>query len=546
METLSSSKTQSWLIWFLRGLLILGFFIIIGRLIELQIVKGFYFRNLAEGNRIRRVPIIAPRGKIFARGGELLVGNTEVKKRIVFHPERGYEKIEDLSGALEEEIISEWERNYIMEDAAAHITGYLGEVNENEVGKINPSCSEKGPRNQGSLVGRSGLEQEYECLLSGINGEELVEVDSLGNRVRTLGKKEPTPGIDLRTNIHHGLQEKVSQVIKDSEDIPKDKKAAVIITDPEGEVLAFYSSPSFDPNVFINKNDRQIMDLLKDTNLPLFNRVVGGKYHPGSVFKPIVAIAALEEEVIDKDFRYQDEGQIIIDTLYGKFTYSNWYFTQYGGKEGEIDVVRAIKRSTDTFFYKVGELLGIDKIDKWAETFGLGGLTGIDVPGEIAGLIPSPEWKEEIKNERWFLGNTYHISIGQGDITLTPVGLNSSIAAISSGGKLCNPRIIGDASCKEIKISDDSLELVVGGMKQACESGGTGYTFFDFQEEVACKTGTAETEEKDKTHAWFTVFGPVEYPEIVTTVLVEKGGEGSSVAGPVAREIFDYWFIEKE
>lgn len=542
METLSSSKAQSWLIWFLNGLLILGFFIIIGRLVELQIVKGAYFKNLAEGNRIRRVPIVAPRGKIYARGGEMLVGNNEVKKQIVFHPEKGYEKIEDISEADDDEIISEWERSYLVGGVAAHVTGYLGEVNEEEVGTINPNCPEKGPRVQGSLVGRSGLEEKYECVLSGINGEELVEVDSMGDRIRTLGKKEPVAGADLKTNIHYGLQEKIAEIIANSEDIPEDKKAAVVVTDTHGEVLALYSSPSFDPNIFINQENQKIHTLLQDNNLPLYNRVIGGKYHPGSVFKPIVAIAALQEGTIDENYRYQDEGQITIDTLYGKFTYSNWYFSQYGGREGEIDVIRAIKRSTDTFFYKVGELLGIENIEKWANTFGLNRETGIDIPGEIVGLVPSPQWKEEVKGERWFLGNTYHISIGQGDIALTPIGLNTAISAISSRGNLCNPNIVGSTKCTDLKLDDNSVDLVISGMQQACQSGGTGYTFFDFEREVACKTGTAETQELDKTHAWFTVFGPLDYPEIIATVLVEKGGEGSSVAGPIAREIFNFWF----
>ena len=191
METLSTSRTQSWLTWFLRGLLILGFIIVIGRLLELQIIKGDYYRNLAEGNRIRRVPITAPRGKVLARGGEVLVGNNEVKKRVVFNPESGYEKLDNLEGAEEEEIITEWERDYKLGIPLAHVTGYVGEVNEDEVGTISPECPEKGPRMIGQFIGRGGLEEEYECLLSGIDGEELVEVDSSGRKIRVLGKKEP-------------------------------------------------------------------------------------------------------------------------------------------------------------------------------------------------------------------------------------------------------------------------------------------------------------------------------------------------------------------
>ncbi len=546
MEKLSNLKTQSWLGWFLRGVLILGFVILIGRLIELQIIKGDYYRDLAEGNRIRRVPITAPRGTILARGGELLVGNKEVKKRVIFDPESGYEKTEEISDATEEEIITEWERDYKLGAAAAHISGYVGEVNEDELGTIDPQCPEKGPRKIGQLVGRGGLEQQYECILSGIDGEELVEVDSTGRKIRVLGKKDPIPGESIQTTIHYALQGKVAEIIVNNEDMPSEKQGAVIVTDPRGEVLALYSSPSYDPNIFIGGNEqRRIGEVLNDSDLPLFNRVIGGSFAPGSVYKPVVAIAALEEEEIDEEYIYEDTGQITIESLYGKYSYSNWYFTQYGQTEGEIDLVRAIARSTDTFFYKIGELVGIEKLVDWSHKMGLGEKTGIDLPGEISGLVPSPAWKERVKGERWFLGNTYHVAIGQGDLSLTPIGLNTFISALASNGYLCEPKIAGDERCKDLNIDLGNLGFVKEGMIEACSEGGTGFTFFDFSPQVACKTGTAETNDEDATHAWFTVFAPADFPDIVATVLVEKGGEGSRIAGPIAREIFDYWFSDR-
>lgn len=560
METLSSSKTQNWLSWFLRGLLILGFLVLIGRLIELQVVKGSYYRTLSEGNRIRRVSIIAPRGKIYARGGEVLVGNKEAKKRVVFDPQKGYEKINDIEGAASDEIIGEWVRDYKLGEAAAHLTGYLGEVDADEVGKIDAKCPEKGPRKLGSLLGRGGLEEMYECILSGVDGEELVEVDSLGKRVRTLGRREPVAGQNIKTSIHYRLQKKVAELMSEGKVLPRvgyqttsgaALRGAVVVTDTRGEVLALYSSPSYDPNIFVAESDpRKITAILEDPNSPLFNRAIGGAFHPGSVFKPVVATAALEEGKIDESFTYEDTGQITIKTIYGTFTYSNWYFTQYGRTEGEIDIIRAITRSTDTFFYKTGELLGIEKINQWANKFGLAERTGIDIPGEISGLVPSPEWKERVKGERWFLGNTYHISIGQGDIALTPLGLNMAITTIASGGEWCRPQVrkavqAEEGKCKDLEISSESIRLVKEGMKGACSSGGTGFTFFDFETPTACKTGTAETSEEGKTHAWFTAFAPVDFPEIVATVLIEKGGEGAYVAGPIAREIFNYWFTNK-
>lgn len=540
MKRLSSVNRQSWLGWFFRGLLLLAFLVLLGRLIELALIKKDYFKALAEGNRIRRIPITAPRGRIFARGGEVLAGNEEVKRKVTFDPQNGYQKSEDIKGASKEEIITEWQREYTLADKAAHIIGYLGEVSEDEVGKVKASCPEKGARTLGALVGRTGLEEEYECKLSGIDGGELVEVDSTGNRIRTLGTKEPIPGEDIKTTIHYGLQQKVAEVMDE-------KKGAVVVTSPEGEVFALYSSPSFDPTLLTSKDKAdEVADLLEDGDLPFFNRAIGGAFHPGSVFKPVVAIGALEEGEIDEEYTYEDTGEITIDSPYGNFSYTNWYFTQYGRVEGEIGLTRAIARSTDTFFYKVGELLGAENIGEWAGKFRLEKESGIDLPGEVKGLVPAPEWKKNVKGERWFLGDTYNISIGQGDLSLTPLALNMAIAAIANDGEICKPGIVKDTDCTDLNISKENLEMVVEGMIGACSEGGTAFTFFGFEPKVACKTGTAETFKEDVTHAWFTIFGPQDNPEIVATVLVEEGGEGSSDAGPLATEIFEYWFKERK
>jgi penicillin-binding protein 2 len=530
METLISDQKQSWLIWFLRGVLLLGFIILFGRLFELTVIKGAYYKSLSEGNRIRRVPILAPRGKILARGGEILAGNE------IIHETKDSFKVSDIPT---EGLITEWQRSYPMDFGFAHVGGYLGEVSPEELGKVAGKCSEKGPRALGFLTGRSGLEEKYDCVLSGTDGEMLLEVDASGKNVRVLGRKNPLVGGDLHTHIDFGLQQKVWELVKDT-------KAAVIITTPDGEVLSLVSSPSYDPNVFVNKDKAdQRSNILNNRDLPLFNRVIGGVFHPGSIYKPLVAIAALEEGSIEKNYRFRDEGQITFRTLYGTYSYRNWYFTQYGGVEGEIDLVRALARSTDTFFYKIGELTGIDSIVSWSEKFGLNNKTGIDIPGEVEGLVPSPEWKLKVKGERWFLGNTYHMSIGQGDLAITPVAINTVTAAIANRGKLCKPLFAGDSECRDLGINKNNLGLVIEGMKSVCASGGTGYTFFDFKEvsgvNVACKTGTAEDEGKEP-HAWFTVFAPADDPQIVATILVENGGEGSKVAGPIAREILNYYF----
>ena len=542
METFSSSKKQSWLSWFFRGVLVIGLLVILTRLFELQVIKGNYFRNLAEGNRIRRISISAPRGKILARGGEVLAGNKQIKKGLIYDDFEGYKKTDSLEGLSGEEIVTDHEREYEIGELAGHLTGYLGEVNESEVGKINPKCFFKGILFSGQLVGRSGLEEEYECTLSGIDGEELIEVDSSGKKIRTLGTRKPIAGKDIKTTIHLGLQKKLAESFEG-------KKGAGVVTDTKGEVLAYFSSPSFDPNIFIKGENSKITKLIEDEDSPFFNRVIGGAFHPGSVFKPFVSIGALEEEVIDENYSFVDEGKIELKTLYGDYEYTNWYFTQYGGKEGEIKLPRALARSTDTFFYKVGELMGIKNIEKWSNKFKLSDISGIDLPGEIEGLIPNPDWKKKTTGEKWFLGNTYHLAIGQGDLLLTPLSINNAISAIASGGKYCFPRIVEDPNCTKLSIEEKNIELVKSGMVQACETGGTAFPFFNFSHKslpesgkIACKTGTAETGKKDINHAWFTAFAPANLPEIVGTFLVVEGGEGSSVAAPIARQVFDYWF----
>lgn len=523
MQSAATPTKQSWLSWFFRGLLFLGILILVGRLGELQIIKGEYYRNLAEGNRVRRVPIVAPRGKIFDTNGIVLVDNEPLRKTTKFDPLEGYTKAPADESTPEDEVITEWDRKYVYGSALGHISGYLGEANETEVNKVDANCKDKGVRALGSFVGRGGLEQYFGCSLRGIDGEELVEVDTMGTRVRTLGRKQPVAGEDITTNIDYKLQNKVAEAMEG-------KRGAVIVSTPKGEVLALYSAPSFDPNENISK-------YLVDESLPIFNRAISGTYHPGSIYKIVTTTAALEEGVIDSDYRYTDKGIINVD----EFSYSNWYFTQYGGTEGEIDAVRAMARSTDTFYYEAGSLIGAEKLSVWSKKFGLDSLVNIDLPGEAKGLVPSPEWKKAVKGERWFLGNTYHMAIGQGDLAVTPAENHRLAMYVANGGEICDLKIVGRPECKALGVKEETLALVREGMKEACNAGGTGVPFFDFAPDVACKTGTAETGFEDETHAWFTVFD-VEHPKYVVTVLVEKGGEGSKVAAPVAREIMDFIF----
>lgn len=543
MHSLSSETKQSWLSWFLRGLLILFFLILYAKLIEVQVIKGNYYRELSEENRIRHVILPAPRGRILARGGEVLANNIEIKKSIKFTTDHGFTLSDDLTNATPETTIIDYRRTYPLGDKFSHPLGYLSKVNDDEVGKVNSNCPEKGPRMSDILIGKTGLEEMYECYLSGIPGEELIEVNAKGEQVRILGRHDPIPGRDLKTTIDYGLQVEMAGSMNEM----KGTSGAAIATDPTGQILAYYSYPSFDPNIFIGKkNNQEINNLLKNTNLPLFNRVISGTFHPGSVFKPIVTLAALQEGAIDKNFTYNDKGVINVND----YSYTNWYFTKYGRTEGVVGLVKAIARSTDTFFYAIGQMVGPDAIAKWSKVFGLDSQTGIDIPGENHGLIPTPEWKKQTKNESWYLGNTYHMAIGQGDVSVTPIEINTYISGISVNGKICKPRfnLESKESCKNISVSDKNINLVKEGMKAACSDGGTAFTFFDFSAKhngtsVACKTGTAEVGTDGEPHAWFTFFAPAESPKIIVTVLVERGGEGSSIAGPIARKIADKYFL---
>jgi len=525
MESYSDARVQSWLSWFLKGVLVLGALILVARLIELQVIKGEYFRDLAEGNRIRKVPIEAPRGLILARGGEVMVDNSKVYKTVEFSPSEGVKKVE--TNRESSDTIVEPARIYPFGEMLAHVTGYISEVNEEEVGKVHSGCTDKGTRPLGTPIGRVGLERQYDCKLRGINGEEFVEVDTFGNKIRTLGARPPQAGEDIRTTIDIGFQKKAFEALGD-------KNGAIIVSDETGEILALVSGPSFDP--------ARVADYLNSPSQPLLNRAIGGAYHPGSVYKLVGASAALEEGAIDSKFEYNDKGYVTVNG----FTYTNWYFTQYGGIEGLIGVKRALARSTDTFFYEVGGKLGVDKLLAWSERFGLGRSTGIDLPGEIAGLLSSPSWKKAVKGERWFLGDTFNISIGQGDMAVTPIQVHAWTAAFANGGKLCKPHLLRDAgACSEVGVSTDTIKIVNQGLVDACNPGGTGVAFFEYEPEVACKTGTAETFEEGVTHAWFTVFAPADNPEIVVTVLLEKGGSGSEDAAPLAREILDLWSLRK-
>lgn len=534
-------------------LLVVVFIILFLRLYQLQLVEGKKNRFLAESNRVARLRIEAPRGLLIDREGEVLATNEpiyileeessgEKKGKIISRDEA----LRMQAGGKDSNLRLALRRRYQADETFGHLLGYLGEVTEEELKK--GKLDLKGYQ-QGSLIGRVGLEAQYEELLRGREGNELVEVDTQGKVIRRMGRILPSLGKSLTLAIDKELQETAARAINNH-------KGAIVASNPQtGEILALYSSPSYDPNLFFQGDNRdEILRIVNDeTNRPLLNRVISGLFAPGSTFKMVTSIAGLEEGKITPRTLINDPGVITV----GDFQYHNWYFASYGRTEGEVDLTKALARSVDTYFYKVGEMVGIEKLNFWAERFGVKKKTGIDLPGELPGFMANPEWKKKAKGEPWFLGNTYHIAIGQGDLAITPLEVNQITSAVANEGKLCQPRMLKlgaentpyEAECRDLGVKKEYWEAVKKGMVAACSAGGTASVFFDFHPlglptnwRVACKTGTAETGDGKTTHAWFTAFAPADNPEIVLTVLVERGGEGSSVAAPIAKEILKEYF----
>lgn len=515
------------------------------QLFRLTIINGDYYKTLSFNNRLKEVLYPAPRGTIVDRTGAVIVRN---KPGYIAKVDCGaiecFRKISH-SEALEIEaqgqqipIETEISREYAHPFAFSHVLGITGLVEALEIGKMHCGST----LGYQDVLGRGGIEEVFDCQLQGSYGKELIEVDALGNPIRTLSKVEARSGERLTLSLDNKLQIKAYELLKD-------KKGAVVAHIPQtGEILALVSSPSYDISKFSdNLSQSEYEKLVNDKDKPLFNRVIGGAYPPGSTFKPIVAAGALEEKSITKDTKITDTGFIVA----GPLKFHNWYFTQYGKTEGEIDIVKALYRSNDIFFYKTGEYLGPDKLSLWARRFNFGKPLGIEIPGETAGLIPDPSWKKETLGEKWYLGDTYNVSIGQGNMLATPLQVAFANGVFANNGILCRPTILKNDNCDRLTdklFGEDTLELIKEGMIKACQEGGTGFPFFNFTVEgrvipVACKTGTSEFGDQDhKTHAWFTVFAPSDNPQIMVTVLLEEGGEGSRDAAPIAKEILTDYF----
>ncbi|MCK5123228.1 MAG: penicillin-binding protein 2 [Candidatus Pacebacteria bacterium] len=566
----------------------------------LQIIKGGYYSKISQKNYTRTSAIKSARGIIYDRNQKQIVFNVPVFDLVIIpfdflkDKNKTEEKISALSKIIEldsldldainldainrvstsfqpflilgniskeealiiEEEIKELDgvklernaiRNYIDGNYLSNIVGYNGRVNQNELAE-NPDYL------LNDIIGKNGLELFYEKQLRGKYGRREIEVDSFGREIKLIRKENPQSGNNLVLNIDFDLQKKIYEELeKITVKIGTEAGASAVAINPKnGAVLALVSFPSYDNNLFAGGiSDSEYQQLINNNLNPLFNRAVSGEYPPGSTIKPLIGAAALQEKIISPQ-------KIIIGgaAIYvGAYQFLDWKI------HGPVDLAKAIAQSCNIYFYTVGggygetEGLGIDRIKKYSNLFGLGTLLNIDLPGEKQGLVPNKEWKKNVKNERWYIGDTYHVSIGQGDILTTPLQIANYTATIANGGKLLQPQIVdkiinddGDL-IEDIKpkiIRDNFIDLenikwIQKGMRENVIYG-SGVSLSALPIEVAGKTGTAQYAANQKTHAWYTSYAPYDDPEIVLTVIIEDGGEGHAAAVPVVKEVLGWYF----
>lgn len=559
-DTLVTQQTQTirigaslsdWHKLFLIAGFLFAFALLATRLFHLQIAEGSRNHSLADSNRIAVRAIHAPRGVIYDRNGKILAQN-----------EPGY-RLLDASGSGQTKYLTRDEgilmevnndprlkdleidnlRYYPYGEVSAHLLGYISEISADELKEVIYQNYKPGDN-----IGRGGIEQSYEKVLRGTDGGEIIEVDAAGNKLGTLGKNLPTPGQNIYLTIDADLQKVAFDQLKKEIEKGKDKVCcgAVVVQDPRnGQVLAMVSYPSFD--------SKKLADAFANSNSPILNRAIGGIYPPGSTFKVLTALAGLNSGRITPETQYEDTGIMYL----GPYSFANWYYTQHGAKEqGGVDVVKALKRSNDIFFYHLGQQVGEQIMGDEAKKMGFGKTTGIDIPGEEAGLIPDNQWKIDNIGEVWYPGDSLHMSIGQGYVLSTPLQVSSMISAVAMNGVQYIPHLaqrITTPSGKTVKqynydgskplYSPEYYQLIKTALEQVPQTGGTAWPFFNFPIKTAGKTGTAEYGHPDnRTHAWYTTYAPADKPEIAVTVLIESGGEGSTNASPVAREILRWYF----
>lgn len=511
------------------------------RLFDLMILQGSSFRAQADENRFFRKLTFPQRGVLVDRHGVVLVKNTVTYKKSasgklnVAHPsdlvEISQEEALQLLMDHEEYVSVVSGRVPVFDTALSHVVGYVGFVDPNREEYV-VSLDER--------VGKAGAEKSFQDALRGSAGEKVYEMSATGELLRLVQETPARSGSDVTLTIDSALSQAAFAALGGK------KGAAVVSVPATGEVLALVSSPGYALASF--------SAALSDEDKPLLNRALSS-YPPGSTFKMVTALAALSSQKVTADTTVMDEGQLKV----GQSVFGNWYYRQYGRTEGVVTLTKALSRSNDIYFYKAAEFAGPEAIADIGKKLGFGSVTGIELSEDQPGILPTPAWKEQHIGEKWYLGDTYHMGIGQGYVLATPLQINTMVATIGNKGVRCTPRIglSSESVCRDLLLDPTHIELIVAGMVGACSRGGTAFPFFEINEQlaadkkIACKTGTAEFGSSDaqgrkKTHAWFTMVYPVRKPTVAITVLVESNPdqpfmEGSSDAAPVAKTIWEAW-----
>jgi len=597
------------------GTLVVLAMVLLSRLIFLQIITGQQNSLLASGNRIRVNPIAAPRGAIYDRNGIVLARNN-ARFDLVAVPaqtpvsqearQAGYQTLAELTSKSADEIKSAVESKGLryslavlvaenisreqalnIEEKHSQLAGYLVDTNpareylDNSslapflgyIGRISAEEYRENPTYRPiDSIGKTGLEKSYEQDLRGSYGKEQTEVDTTGLPVRALARVEPQAGNSLVLSIDKGLQDKMQSVLKTAVEGAGSKAGVAVAVDPRnGQVLGAVNYPSYDGNLFAKGISQDQYDsLLNDPSKPLFNRISSGAYPIGSTIKPFISAAALQEGVVTPATTILDKGSISVPNQYNPsivYTFKGWKPEGLG----IVNVLRAISWSSDIFYYTVGggfesfRGLGPTKLTDWYKRFGFGKSTDSDIKEDVAGFVPTPDGKKKYSSEPWSVGDTYNISIGQGDMRATPLQLVMATSAIANGGTLFKPKyaskvqngkgeVVRDISSEAIIqdiASANTIKLVQQGMEGAVEYGTACCNLKrEVPVKVAGKTGTAETSSegfdgknpRTKAHAWFSSYAPAENPKIALVVLVENSGEGSEFAVPASTEILKWYF----
>ena len=590
LEALLKKKNNDGPFRYVYGAVVIVFLVLIARLVWLQLFQGDYYNSLAEGNRLRAIPLAAMRGVMYDRNGQILVGSRP-SFMVTYVPTQGKmtdeeanklsrllnmpaDKILEKAGKVKNsyvptvlaqdltpDVVTKVEerrnelpgvsvdvqpiRYYPYDMMAAQIFGYVGQIDEDDMERLK---GEDGVSNV-TQIGRAGLESYYDDVLRGKDGSRQVEVDASGSPVMEVERKNPVQGHNIHLTLDLNLQTALEKAMdaQIAQGIGVSGIAAVAVDPNTGAVLAMASRPAYNPNWFTRGiTESEWKQINGNPNHPMENRVIAGEYPPGSTFKLITGAAALELKKITPDEMIFDSGR-------------HWLvdMRNAGGEAlGWINFTEALAKSDNVYFYELGRRVGIDKLAEYAKMFGMGKKTGIAMRGEAAGLVASEEYKEKNYHQDWYLGDTFNSAIGQGFQLVTPLQAAMIVSEVANGGIQYKPfivsridnldgtpyKIFAPEQTGTLEVSKSTLDLIREGMRNVAEESGTaGSLFAGFPVQVAGKTGTAENF-SGRDHGWFVAFAPYDHPRIVIAVLTEQGGFGASSSGPIVRAMLEEFF----